>query len=80
MDRGQFNIAVFLDLQKAFDTVNHNILIKKLDLYATKTCPKSFRIILREQISNVCCERRIVKKYLVTCGIPKVQLLGHSCF
>ena len=33
MDRGQFNIAVFLDLQKAFDTINHNILIKKLDLY-----------------------------------------------
>ena len=33
MDRGQFNIAVFLDLQKAFDTINHNILIKKRDLY-----------------------------------------------
>ena len=32
-NRGQFNIAVFLDLQKAFDTINHNILIKKLDLY-----------------------------------------------
>jgi hypothetical protein len=33
MVRGQFNIVVFLDLQKAFDTINHNILIKKLDLY-----------------------------------------------
>ena len=29
----QIAIAVFLDLQKAFDTINHNILIKKLDLY-----------------------------------------------
>jgi hypothetical protein len=29
MDRGQINIAVFLDLQKAFDTLNHDILMNK---------------------------------------------------
>ena len=34
MDRGLiFNIAVFLDLQRAFDTIDHDILLKKLDLY-----------------------------------------------
>ena len=32
-DHGQFSVAVFLDLQKAFDTIKHNILIKNLDLY-----------------------------------------------
>ena len=29
MDRGLFNIAVFLDLQKAFDTINHDILVNE---------------------------------------------------
>jgi hypothetical protein len=33
MDRGMFNIAVFLNLQKAFVTTNHEILLKKLDFY-----------------------------------------------
>ena len=32
-DAGQFTCGVFLDLQKAFDTVNHTILLKNLDYY-----------------------------------------------
>ena len=33
MDSGKINIAVFLDLHKAFDTINQDILSKKLERY-----------------------------------------------
>ena len=36
IDEGKLTIGVFIDFQKAFDTINHDILISKLSHYGIR--------------------------------------------
>ena len=38
-EKGEYTLGVFIDLSKAFNTVDHQILIKKLQYYGTDGAP-----------------------------------------
>ena len=47
MNKGQLTISLFLNISKAFDTLNHNILVKKLERYGISGVARDWLIIYR---------------------------------
>ena len=42
IENGEYATGVFLDFSKAFDTVDHNILLDKLDHHGIRDCALSW--------------------------------------
>ena len=80
-DNRKLNMTVFLDLKKAFDTVDLKILIDKLFEYGIKGKEREwFKSYLsgRKQFCSVNGERS--KTEGVVCGIPQGSCLGPLLF
>ena len=80
-DNRKLNMTVFLDLEKAFDTLDHKILIDKLFEYGIKRKEREwFKSYLsgRQQFCSVNGQRS--KTEGVLCGIPQESCLGPLLF
>ena len=81
MDRKMFNLVVFLDLKKAFDTVNHDILVRKLELYGiTGNALSMIKSYLTDRKQKCQLGDVITSESRVTCGIPQGSILGPLLF
>ena len=81
LDTKKFACGVFVDLQKAFDTVNHDILLSKLEYYGINGIANEW---LRSHLTNRCQSVRLgdvcSDEMNINCGVPQGSILGPLLF
>ena len=81
LDDGNIGCGVFVDLQKAFDTVDHHILLAKLNHYGIHGVPNDW---FKSYMSN-CNQYVSINGYesgfaALNCGVPQGSILGSLLF
>ena len=74
-------LSVFIDLSKAFDTINHDILLKKLNFYGIRGVPNSWfanYLSNRKQFTEINnCKSALTN---ISTGVPQGSILGPILF
>ena len=81
LDSGNCAVGIFLDFQKAFDTVNHKILLGKLNCYGICGIALDwFSSYLRNRSQTVVYNEQESEMKETLCGVPQGSILGPLLF
>ena len=72
IDSGKFGCGIFIDLRKAFDTVNHEILLNKLEHYGVRDSMLNwFKSYLIERKQYISFNGQSSELLINNCGVPQ---------
>jgi len=81
LDKNMHTIGIFLDLSKAFDTINHDILLHKLHYYGVRgKAFEWFKSYLQDRIQFVSYNNCKSNMNSIHCGVPQGSILGPLLF
>ena len=76
-----FTLGIFIDLSKAFNTVDHQILISKLNNYGVKGKNLSwFKSYLENRKQYLNYSNDVTNLAQIKCGVPQGSILGPLLF
>ena len=80
-DKQESTLAVFLDLSKAFDTIDHSILLKKLEFYGIRGKALDWFVsYLKNRQQFVSLDGHNSETLDIKCGVPQGSVLGPLLF
>ena len=81
MNQRLLSCGVFIDLKKAFETVNHDILLDKLNHYGSRGIINDwFSSYLKNRTQTTQVGHHVSDKAAVGCGVPQGSILGPLLF
>ena len=80
-DKGEYVSALFMDLSKAFDTINHDLLLAKLKAYGfSLNAVKLMYSYLKSRKQQVQINNKFSSENKVIAGVPQGSTDGPSLF